>query len=246
MQILHWAVFGVLLTNSEAALGHVAPRTLVTIEAKAVSMSTLRPQTTEDAQLCGYINGEAANPFSCFSGQACLSNKQYRLVGCASTTTAGSSTIGKQSLITTCRDYTDWQVGLCTSLPPGVGCCWNSAAPACSTLTYNYPDTLSGFKIYGCFKRGETKNHIALYPTTSSAGAITTTLYAVVIPTVAPAVTTSENPSNPPTPIPTEPKSTPDDQSSGLSRSDKIALGCGIGIGLPATLAALFTCWRQR
>ncbi|KAK8103673.1 uncharacterized protein PG998_010706 [Apiospora kogelbergensis] len=223
MQILHWAVFGVLLTIAEAALEHVAPRTLVTIEAKAVSMSTPRPQPTGDAQLCGYINGEA--------GQACLFNKQYRLVGCASTTTAGSSTIGKESLITTCRDYTDWQVGL---------------SPACSILTYNYPDTLSGFKIYGCFKRGETKNHIALYPTTSSAGAITTTLYAVVIPTVVPAVTTSENPSNPPTPIPTEPKSTPDDQSSGLSRSDKIALGCGIGIGLPATLAALFTYWRQR
>ena len=31
--------------------------------------------------------------------------------------------------------------------------------------------------------------------------------------------------------------------SSGLSQSDKIALGCGIGIGLPATLAALYMCF---
>ena len=30
----------------------------------------------------------------------------------------------------------------------------------------------------------------------------------------------------------------------GLSRSDKIALGCGIGIGLPATLAALWVCMK--
>ncbi|KAM5349567.1 hypothetical protein ACJ41O_006072 [Fusarium nematophilum] len=32
----------------------------------------------------------------------------------------------------------------------------------------------------------------------------------------------------------------------GLSRSDKIALGCGIGIGLPSTLAALWMCFRGR
>ncbi|KAK8093204.1 uncharacterized protein PG998_014605 [Apiospora kogelbergensis] len=127
-------------------------------------------------------------------------------------------------------DYTDWQAG---------------RSPACNTLTYNFPESLAGFKLYGCAKRGETKSLIALEATTSSTGAITTTLYAVVIPTTALAVTTTSNPTNPPTPIPTAPNDTSDDQSRGLSRSDKIALGCGIGIGLPATLAALFTCWRQ-
>lgn len=31
----------------------------------------------------------------------------------------------------------------------------------------------------------------------------------------------------------------------GLSTSDKIALGCGIGIGLPATIAGIATCIHQ-
>lgn len=33
-----------------------------------------------------------------------------------------------------------------------------------------------------------------------------------------------------------------DKPTGGLTRSDKIALGCGIGVGLPATLAAIVTC----
>ncbi|KAK3368840.1 hypothetical protein B0T24DRAFT_341452 [Lasiosphaeria ovina] len=36
-----------------------------------------------------------------------------------------------------------------------------------------------------------------------------------------------------------------DGADEGLSNSDKIALGCGIGIGLPATIAALYMCWRE-
>ena len=32
--------------------------------------------------------------------------------------------------------------------------------------------------------------------------------------------------------------------SDGLDESDKIALGVGIGIGLPATLAVLYGCFR--
>ena len=32
-------------------------------------------------------------------------------------------------------------------------------------------------------------------------------------------------------------------QASGLGLSDKIALGVGIGVGLPATLAGLVTCY---
>ncbi|KAH7403125.1 hypothetical protein BKA64DRAFT_441585 [Cadophora sp. MPI-SDFR-AT-0126] len=41
-------------------------------------------------------------------------------------------------------------------------------------------------------------------------------------------------------------QATNNNSSSGFSTGDKIALGCGIGIGLPATLATLWMCIRHR
>ena len=34
--------------------------------------------------------------------------------------------------------------------------------------------------------------------------------------------------------------------TGGFSQSDKIALGCGIGVGVPATLAAIAGLWLNR
>ncbi|KAF2737911.1 hypothetical protein EJ04DRAFT_520697 [Polyplosphaeria fusca] len=42
-----------------------------------------------------------------------------------------------------------------------------------------------------------------------------------------------------------EPVTTQEPEKKGLSQSDKIALGCGIGIGLPAALAAIVGCLIQ-
>lgn len=57
-----------------------------------------------------------------------------------------------------------------------------------------------------------------------------------------------------PNAAPTKPNAAPptttseakDDQSAGYSRSDKIALGCGIGIGLPAAIVGIVACLRHR
>ncbi|KAK8090625.1 hypothetical protein PG994_000130 [Apiospora phragmitis] len=80
--------------------------------------------------------------------------------------------------------------------------------------------------------------------TTSPPGAITSTVYAILAPTSVPTSTTNPDP---PTHTPDTdsamPTKTPDTTSDqGLSRSDKIALGCGIGLGLPGTIAAIFSC----
>ncbi|KAK8851076.1 hypothetical protein PGQ11_013555 [Apiospora arundinis] len=246
MSILRWAVFGLLVSYAQAAPEHIAPRTygtnVATIEAKAVSST--QPQPTRNLQLCGYINGDAGKPYMCVSGKACFSNKQYSVVGCISTMTAHSSITAIEPLITSCRDYTDAQAGRCTSLQPGVGCCWDSAIPACMNWVYTFPASFAGFSAYRCVKRGDTRSLIAWDSTTSSPGGSTTTLYAVVIPTAMPAVTPTTT--NSPAPPPTGTPDTDGEQAGGgLSRSDKIALGCGIGIGLPATLAALVTCWKS-
>ncbi|KAF2108929.1 hypothetical protein BDV96DRAFT_670514 [Lophiotrema nucula] len=42
-----------------------------------------------------------------------------------------------------------------------------------------------------------------------------------------------------------QPQTTEESKPKGLSQSDKIALGCGIGIGLPAALAGIITCIHQ-
>lgn len=48
------------------------------------------------------------------------------------------------------------------------------------------------------------------------------------------------------TEAPTDPTSSPSgDNNGGYSTSDKIALGVGIGVGLPATIAAILTLWMM-
>ncbi|KAK6860539.1 hypothetical protein PG995_004175 [Apiospora arundinis] len=95
-----------------------------------------------------------------------------------------------------------------------------SASPSCATLTYNNPASFSGFKAYQCVATGDDRSRIAWTPTRSSPGDSKTTI--------------SDSPPSISTP----------DPNGGLSNSDKITLGCTIGIGLPATLAALVTCWK--
>ncbi|KAK6829597.1 hypothetical protein PG987_010181 [Apiospora arundinis] len=135
-----------------------------------------------------------------------------------------SSTVDAKSIITACRDYTDAQAGRCKSLTPGIGCCWNSALPVCMKWMYTDPASFVGFSAYQCVKQGEARSLIAWDSTTSSPGDITTTI----------------NQDSPPSTSTAD----PDKAGGGLDRADKIALGCGIGIGLPATLAALVTCWK--
>ena len=73
-------------------------------------------------------------------------------------------------------------------------------------------------------------------PTASSA---VPTTPATASTTSANSATTVQNPSS------TGNKSSEDGVGDGLSRSDKIALGIGLGIGIPSALAAIITCFFQ-
>lgn len=74
----------------------------------------------------------------------------------------------------------------------------------------------------------------------------------ITTPSPTPPTTTSPLPTptstpaaeNSPSTTPTQPE--PSSTSSGLSESDKIALGCGIGVGLPGTIATIWVCLRRR
>lgn len=105
-------------------------------------------------------------------------------------------------------------------------------------LKYTYPTGFVGFSVYRCGL--SSVGLLAWDSTTSSSGGIVSTVWVTALPTSSPttALTDSTVPATTP-----EPKS---DEPRGYSQSDKIALGCGIGIGLPAAIAAIVTCLRRR
>ncbi|KAK8135036.1 hypothetical protein PG984_007048 [Apiospora sp. TS-2023a] len=218
MRTLRWAVLVLLLPYAQVALGSIASKTLqdntATITARAVS--TTQSTATRDPRLCGYITGNAARPFMCDPGKICRSNDEFSVAGCVSTVDG----FAVSSIITACRGYDVYTEGGCDNLPTRVGCCANPSYPICINMKYTALASRENFNVYRCGKPGYAGNLLAWDASTTAPGDTTTTV-GPEISIITAAATPDEN---------------------GLSRADKIALGCGIGIGLPATIAGIISC----
>ncbi|KAK8078508.1 hypothetical protein PG996_004678 [Apiospora saccharicola] len=117
-------------------------------------------------------------------------------------------------------------------------------------MKYTAPQSFENFNLYQCGKQGDAGKFLARDPmtteinisfpvgdtTTSAAEAVTTVVYVIGAATIINGTIAGNPASTPNNTI------NPSPGDNGLSPSDKIALICGIAIGLPATIAGIVTC----
>ncbi|KAI6084909.1 hypothetical protein F4821DRAFT_163925 [Hypoxylon rubiginosum] len=174
--------------------------------------------------LCGYWAGDAARPALCPSGMQCRHNDDYNVLGCVSVDASGSA-LG--SVNTACLDYDeylDYESSHSSTTGTRVGHCHGTNLPYCVANTYT-GSAFEGYTLFWCSKITTGWTLLAWDATTSNTNTLATP-------------TTEASPESPTS-------TTSTDSSEGLSRSDKIALGTALGIGLPATIAGIIAAWRS-
>ncbi|KAI1444875.1 hypothetical protein F5Y02DRAFT_388675, partial [Annulohypoxylon stygium] len=199
-----------------------------------VSVETPPPVLNLEARdrsggLCGYYRGDAASPYICYSGYSCVQDHDNNAVGCVETNT-NKELLGV--VYTTCLNYNVYQK---YSVGPRTGCCTDSNYPACVVNTYTGSEA-EGYTIIACTQTYFQPGRLIAWDASTSGTASPTTIFI--------GIQTATNNSTNTSPTTSSPSSTGSSiVSNGLSTSDKITLGTALGIGLPATIAAIIGTW---
>ncbi|KAI0893354.1 hypothetical protein F4806DRAFT_476696 [Annulohypoxylon nitens] len=198
----------------------------------ATSVETPPPVLNLEARdraggLCGYFGGDAASPYLCYSGYSCLQDHDNNAIGCVQTNTKKEA-IGV--VYTTCLNYNVYQK---YSVGPRTGCCTDPDYPACVWNTYTGTEA-EGYTLIACTQSYFQPGRLLAWDASTSGTAGPTTMFIGI-------QTATSNNTSPTTSSPSPTGSSIN--SNGLSTSDKITLGTALGIGLPATIAAIIGTW---
>ncbi|KAI1092524.1 hypothetical protein F5B19DRAFT_204359 [Rostrohypoxylon terebratum] len=216
--------FGAMIVSTAAS-------TISSANQIATSVQTPPPVLNLEARdraggLCGYFGGDAASPYLCYSGYSCLQDHDNNAIGCVETNTKKEA-IGV--VYTTCLNYNVYQK---YSVGSRTGCCTDPDYPGCVVNTYTGTEA-EGYTLIACTKSYFQPGRLIAWDASTSGTAGPTTLF-IGIQTAA-----SNN-----TPTTSSPSPTGSSiNSNGLSTSDKITLGTALGVGLPATIAAIIGTW---
>ncbi|KAI8633922.1 hypothetical protein F5Y19DRAFT_257570 [Xylariaceae sp. FL1651] len=207
---------------------------------------TRKPRAEKDQpdrapRICGFIDGDAAFPYICPESNVCSSDTRNGFVGCVSTASDEPHT-ALDAIATSCLDYKEYTSGYCDDVGPQTGCCLNEDYPFCVMHTYIGSPFL-GYSLLDCGQSKSVGRALAWSPTTAGPSTVTQVLNGLntnVTTTPIPKPTSTTPKTSPtPTPSPTT------GSNSGLSISDKIALGTAI----PSTflsLVGIYLAWRYR
>lgn len=155
---------------------------------------------------------------------------------------------------TACMDYSAVKAGRCENLGPETACCGKDG-PYCWTWTF--ADTKPTYTGVWCRAQKPPARVLAAQQSPALGTTTTTTVQSErrttgqtseSTATQSTATGSSTSSSTVATPESTGKvgSSKEGGDEGGFSLSDKIALGCGIGIGAPAAIAAIWTCLFRR
>ncbi|KAI1849660.1 hypothetical protein JX266_004609 [Neoarthrinium moseri] len=156
----------------------------------------------------------------CNSDYECRRNTQLSVVGCGDE---------QELVVTTCYDYGDYLSGKCEKLSSRQDYCQDDTYQFCMTNIFTGP-TYEAYTLVGCAAQSSSRNRLVNWDFTTTGTSSSTQSLAPLATVIEITSTTAA-----PTATPNEPK--------GFSTSNRIALGTGIGIGLPSSVAALVTLW---